>query len=118
MNKTELVSKIAAEAELTKDEAKKALDATTNIITQALKDKDDVVLVGFGTFTTQERAARQGRNPKTGEPLNIAASTSPKFKVVWNERKSTPIIWPSCKISILKRFVVFIYNIIIGFNDL
>ena len=59
---------------------KKALDATTNAVTNALKKGDTVTLVGFGTFYVGERAERQGRNPKTGEPLTIAAAKTPKFR--------------------------------------
>ena len=80
MNKSELVDAIAAEAGLTKDQANKALNAFTAGVQGALERGDDVVLVGFGTFSVKERAARTGRNPKTGEPLQIAASKVPSFK--------------------------------------
>ena len=59
---------------------KKSFDATTNAVTNALKNGDTVTLVGFGTFYVGERAERQGRNPKTGEPLTIAAAKTPKFR--------------------------------------
>lgn len=80
MNKSELIEAIAQEAGISKAAAAKALDATTNAVTNALKNGDTVTLVGFGTFYVGERAERQGRNPKTGEPLTIAAAKTPKFR--------------------------------------
>ncbi|HGO9200812.1 TPA: HU family DNA-binding protein [Neisseria meningitidis] len=80
MNKSELIEAIAQEADISKAAAQKALDATTNAVTTALKQGDTVTLVGFGTFYVGERAERQGRNPKTGEPLTIAAAKTPKFR--------------------------------------
>ncbi|WP_301668071.1 MULTISPECIES: HU family DNA-binding protein [Neisseria] len=80
MNKSELIETIAQEAGISKAAAQKALDATTNAVTNALKQGDTVTLVGFGTFYVGERAERQGRNPKTGEPLTIAAAKTPKFR--------------------------------------
>lgn len=80
MNKSELIEAIAQEAGISKAAAQKALDATTDAITKALKKGDTVTLVGFGTFYVGERAERQGRNPKTGEPLTIAAAKTPKFR--------------------------------------
>ncbi|HHK5574406.1 MULTISPECIES: HU family DNA-binding protein [Neisseria] len=80
MNKSELIETIAQEAGISKAAAQKALDATTNAVTNALKKGDTVTLVGFGTFYVGERAERQGRNPKTGEPLTIAAAKTPKFR--------------------------------------
>ncbi|HEZ3129943.1 TPA: HU family DNA-binding protein [Neisseria meningitidis] len=80
MNKSELIEAIAQEADISKAAAQKALDATTNAVTTALKQGDIVTLVGFGTFYVGERAERQGRNPKTGEPLTIAAAKTPKFR--------------------------------------
>ncbi|WP_066802047.1 HU family DNA-binding protein [Moraxella oblonga] len=80
MNKSELVDSIAQQAGLTKDQATKALNAFTASVQGALERGDDVVLVGFGTFSVKERAARTGRNPKTGEELQIAASKVPSFK--------------------------------------
>ncbi|MDO4896954.1 MAG: HU family DNA-binding protein [Moraxella sp.] len=80
MNKSELVDAIASEAGLTKDQATKALNAFINSVQGALERNDDVVLVGFGTFSVKERAARTGRNPQTGETLQIAASKVPSFK--------------------------------------
>lgn len=80
MNKSELIEAIAQEADISKAAAQKALDATTNAVTNALKQGDTVTLVGFGTFYVGERAERQGRNPKTGEPLTIAAAKTLKFR--------------------------------------
>lgn len=80
MNKSELIEAIAQEAGISKAAAQKALDATTNAVTNALKKGDTVTLVGFGTFYVGERTKRQGRNPKTGEPLTIAAAKTPKFR--------------------------------------
>ena len=80
MNKSELIDAIAASADLSKASAGRALDAVTDSITAALKNGDQVALVGFGTFVVKERAARTGRNPKTGEPIEIAAANIPSFK--------------------------------------
>ena len=80
MNKQELIAAIATDSGLTKVEAEKALNSVTSNITAALTKKDKVTLVGFGTFSTSDRAARTGRNPRTGETINIAATTVPKFK--------------------------------------
>ena len=80
MNKSELIDAIASSAELTKADAARALDATVAAVTAALVAGDPVTLVGFGTFSVKKRAARKGRNPKTGEAIDIAASTVPDFK--------------------------------------
>ena len=80
MNKSELIEAIAQEADISKAAAAKALDGMMNAVTGALKKGDTVTLVGFGTFYVGERAARQGRNPKTGEPLTIAAAKTQKFR--------------------------------------
>ncbi|MAY36977.1 DNA-binding protein HU-beta [Litorivivens lipolytica] len=80
MNKSELIDAIAASADLPKAAAGRALDAVVDSITDALKKDDSVSLVGFGTFSVKERAARTGRNPQTGEPINIAAAKIPSFK--------------------------------------
>lgn len=80
MNKTELVAAIAEEAGLSKKDAEKALKAFTDVVTEELKKGGKIQLVGFGTFEVSERAAREGRNPQTGEAMPIAASKSPKFK--------------------------------------
>lgn len=79
MNKTELIDAIAAKSDLSKAAAARALDSLTEIISDALSNGDSVSLIGFGTFSVGERAARVGRNPKTGEELKIAASKAPKF---------------------------------------
>lgn len=79
MNKTELIAEIAASAELTKADAGRAVDAITAAITSALSKGEAVTLVGFGTFKVTKRAARTGRNPRTGEELKIAARTAPGF---------------------------------------
>ncbi len=80
MNKSELVSAIAKEADVTKEVATTVLDATITSVTKALKANDTVTLVGFGTFQVKERSAREGRNPKTGETIQIKASKVPGFK--------------------------------------
>ena len=80
MNKAEIITKVAEKAELSKKDAEKALSAFTNVIAEALADGNKVQIVGFGTFEVTERAARIGRNPKTGESITIEASKSPKFK--------------------------------------
>lgn len=80
MNKTELIDRIAEEADISKASAGRALDAALDAITEALKTADPVSLVGFGTFTVRERAARTGRNPQTGAPIQIAAAKVPAFK--------------------------------------
>lgn len=79
MNKTELVNAVA-ESGLTKADAAKAVEGVFEAITDALKSGDDVRLVGFGTFNVTERKATTGRNPRTGEEIQIAASKQPKFK--------------------------------------
>lgn len=80
MNKSELIDAIAERSELTKADAGKALNAFIDSVSDAMKRDDSVVLVGFGTFEVRERAARKGRNPKTGEEIQIAASKSINFK--------------------------------------
>ena len=80
MNKTELVAAMAAKSELTKKDSEKALKAFTEVVAKELKKGEKIQLVGFGTFEVSERAAREGRNPQTGETMKIAASKSPKFK--------------------------------------
>ena len=79
MNKTELVAAIASKTELSKKDAEKALKAFTDVI-EELKKGEKIQLVGFGTFEVSERAAREGRNPRSGEVMNIPASKAPKFK--------------------------------------
>ena len=80
MNKTELIDKIAAGAEITMAQAKAALDATTNALKEALIEGDKIQLVGFGTFSVNERPAREGINPATKEKIQIAAKKVAKFK--------------------------------------
>lgn len=80
MTKAELVEFIAEEADLTKADAARALEAVTNGITEGLKKEGKVTLVGFGTFTAKKRDARTGRNPQTGETVEIAARVAPGFK--------------------------------------
>ena len=80
MNKAELIDAIASHAELSKVDAKKALDAFITATTGALKKGDRVALVGFGSFSVSARAARKGRNPQTGNPISIAAAKIPGFK--------------------------------------
>lgn len=79
MNKTELIDAIAAAADLSKKDAKAALEATLDAISESLKKGDAVQLIGFGTFKVNERKARTGRNPSTGETIQIAASKVPAF---------------------------------------
>lgn len=80
MTKVELIAKVAAEANLSKKDAEKAVAAVLEGITEALKAGDKVALVGFGTFETRERPARSGLNPRTKETIQIPASTVPAFK--------------------------------------
>ncbi|CAN5647541.1 MAG: DNA-binding protein HU-beta [Chromatiales bacterium USCg_Taylor] len=80
MNKTDLIDVVAESADLPKASAGRAVDAMVNAITKALKKNDEVTLVGFGTFSVRKRAARAGRNPRTGETIKIAASKVPAFK--------------------------------------
>ena len=79
MNKTQFIDAIAAKADIKKKDAEAAVNALTDVIAEALKAGDKVQLVGFGTFEVKERAARDGRNPKTGETIKIEASKSPAF---------------------------------------
>lgn len=80
MNKAELIDIVAEEADISKAAATRAVDAITDAITDALKNDDQVTIVGFGTFSVRERAARSGRNPRTGETITIQASKIPGFK--------------------------------------
>ncbi|MBY6273174.1 MAG: DNA-binding protein [Caldibacillus debilis] len=80
MNKTELVNAVAEAAQLSKKDATKAVDAVFDTILNALKEGEKVQLIGFGNFEVRERAARKGRNPQTGEEIEIAASKVPAFK--------------------------------------
>ena len=80
MNKSELIDAIAANSGLSKADAGRALDGFTSAITKALKRSDTVSMVGFGTFSVKHREARAGRNPRTGETIQIKASNNPSFK--------------------------------------
>ena len=80
MNKQELIGAVAESAGLTRSDASKAVESVFDSISSALKKGDEVRLVGFGTFSVSKRKASTGRNPRTGEPMSIAASSQPKFK--------------------------------------
>ncbi len=80
MNKAELVAAIAEKTELSKKDTEKALKAFVDVVTEELKKGEKIQMVGFGTFEVSERAAREGRNPANGQPMQIAASKAPKFK--------------------------------------
>jgi DNA-binding protein HU-beta len=80
MNKSDLVEAMADAADISKSAAGRALDGLTDAIAVALKEGDSVSLIGFGTFSVKERAARTGRNPQTGAAIEIAASKTPAFK--------------------------------------
>ena len=80
MNKAELITAVAENADITKKDAEKALKAFVDVVTEELKKGEKVQVVGFGTFEVTERAEREGRNPYTREPMTIPASKSPKFK--------------------------------------
>lgn len=79
MNKTELIAALAKKTDMSKKDAEKAVSAFIEVVTEELKKGEKVQVVGFGTFAVSERAAREGRNPHTGEPMQIAASKAPKF---------------------------------------
>ncbi|WP_039056226.1 nucleoid-associated protein HU-beta [Enterobacter sp. Bisph1] len=80
MNKSQLVDKIAADADISKAAAGRVLDAFIAAVTDSLKSGDDVALVGFGSFVVKDRAARTGRNPQTGKEITIAAAKVPGFR--------------------------------------
>ena len=80
MNKNDLIAAVADNSGLAKAEAAKSVDAVLDAVSSALSKGDDVRLVGFGTFSVAERKASEGRNPRTGETIQIAASKQPKFK--------------------------------------
>jgi DNA-binding protein HU-beta len=80
VNKSELIDAIAEAADLPKASAAKALEAVINTVSNSLKGGEQVVLVGFGTFSVKDRPARTGRNPQTGQPIEIAAARIPNFK--------------------------------------
>ena len=89
MNKNELVTQVAANADITKAAAADSIDAVVTAISDALADGDEVRLVGFGTFSVSNRKATQGRNPRTGAVIQIAASKQPKFKAGKSLKEST-----------------------------
>ena len=103
MNKTELINAVAAKAEISKKDAEKALAAVLGSIEDALKAGDKVQLIGFGTFETRERAAKEGRNPRTGETMTVPATKVPAFKagaalkaaVVSVEKNGFPVPHPN-----------------------
>ena len=80
MNKQELIGAVTETSGLTRGDATRAVEGVFDVISAALKNGDEVRLVGFGTFTVSKRKASTGRNPRTGEPMSIAASSQPKFK--------------------------------------
>lgn len=80
MNKTDLIAAVADKADLSKADAARAIESFFEVVGKALKKRDKVALVGFGTFMVRERKARSGRNPKTGATLKIKASKTPSFK--------------------------------------
>ena len=81
MNKTQLIDAMSSKSGLSKKDTALALDAFTQTVTETLSKKESVSLIGFGTFSTSDRAAREGRNPSTGDVIQIAATTIAKFKV-------------------------------------
>lgn len=81
MNKTGLIAAVAEKAEISKKDAEKAVKAFTDVVSEELVNGGKIQLVGFGTFEVSERPAREGRNPRTGETMTIAATKTPKFKV-------------------------------------
>mgnify|MGYP001462351496 CR=1 FL=1 len=80
MNKTELIAKVAEATDMTKKEATQSVEAILSVITEALRSGDKVQLIGFGNFEVRDRAARKGRNPQTGEEIEIPASKVPAFR--------------------------------------
>jgi len=88
MNKAQLVEEVVTQTGLTKRAAREVVDTATSVITDALARRDKVTLVGFGTFQTMERKARTGRNPQTGETIQIPAKKVPKFRPGKNLRES------------------------------
>ncbi|MCE4052076.1 HU family DNA-binding protein [Bacillus sp. Au-Bac7] len=80
MNKTDLINAVAESSELSKKDSTRVVDSVMETITTALKNGDKVEIIGFGAFSVSERAARKGRNPQTGEEIEIAASKVPSFK--------------------------------------
>jgi len=93
MNKGELIEAVAAAADLTKADATKAVEAFVNSVTRALKNGEQVSIVGFGSFSVKSRAARQGRNPKTGETIDIKASRVPGFSAIASRTRCGMTTW-------------------------
>ena len=93
MNKSELIDAVAASADLPKAAAGRAIDAMIDTVTGSLKRGDPVVLVGFGTFATKNRAARTGRNPQTGAPIEKKAARVPSFKAGKALKESVNSLW-------------------------
>jgi len=93
VNKSELIDAVATSADLPKAAAGRAIDATIDAITGSLKTGEPVVLVGFGTFATKNRAARTGRNPQTGAPIEIKAARVPSFKAGKALKESVNSLW-------------------------
>lgn len=91
MNKTELITAIAEKAEITKKDAEKTLKAFEEVVTEELVNGNDIKMIGFGTFSITERAAREGINPQTKESINIPASKVPKFKAGTNLKSAVNI---------------------------
>ena len=92
MKKAEFIDAVAEKCSMQKSEAAAAVDAVLDSITDALKSGDQVTLVGFGTFLVRKREARQGRNPRTGDPIDIPASNMPSFKAVSYTHLTLPTI--------------------------
>ena len=88
MNKSELIESVAGNADMSKAEAERAVNAMVDCIADGLRRGEQVTIVGFGTFLVRQRAARTGRNPRTGETIDIAASNVPAFKAGKNLRES------------------------------
>ena len=80
MNKTELIAAVANETEITKKDAEKAVKAVFSVISDSLTKGDKIQIIGFGTFKVRQRKAREGRNPRTNQPIQIEASKTPAFK--------------------------------------
>ena len=91
LNKTDLIKNMAEQAEITNVKAESVLNAFMDVITQTLSNKGEVALTGFGTFSTSERSARNGRNPQTGDTIKIPAATVPVFKAGKNLRESVRV---------------------------
>ncbi|MEJ2406312.1 MAG: HU family DNA-binding protein [Candidatus Thiodiazotropha sp.] len=98
MNKAELIEAMAESADISKAAAARALDGMVNAVTEVMKAGDTLSLVGFGTFSVKERAAREGRNPQTGETIKIKASKIPSFKA-GKAFPAAPTIWSGSSVG-------------------